>query len=111
MFTGTTCRVFPTEMKSSALFRAWFAGLEMLGVATHLSHLAVGWDGSCLTVDGPTGGATVAAAAFILACGGASWARLGSNGAWTQYLPDAVAAFAPANMGFQVNCLTICLLS
>ncbi|MEL6888281.1 MAG: TIGR03862 family flavoprotein [Pseudomonadota bacterium] len=103
VFTGTTGRVFPTAMKASPLLRAWLARLQTLGVATHVRHRAVGWDGSCLTVEGPTGVAAVAADAFILACGGASWARLGSDGAWADWIGVPTAPFAPSNGALAVD--------
>ncbi|MEO1363481.1 MAG: TIGR03862 family flavoprotein [Pseudomonadota bacterium] len=103
VFTGTTGRVFPTAMKASPLLRAWLARLQMLGVATHVRHRAVGWDGSCLLVDGPDGVAAVEAGAFILACGGASWARLGSDGAWADWIGVPTAPFAPSNAALAVD--------
>ena len=103
VFTGTTGRVFPKAMKASPLLRAWLARLQMLGVATHVRHRAVGWNGSSLALDGPEGVVTVDADAFVLACGGARWARRGSDGGWADWSGVPAAPFAPSNAALAVE--------
>ena len=103
VFTGSTGRVFPTAMKASPLLRAWLARLNTAGVVMHTRHRWTGWQGDELLFNTPEGSVSYAPKVTILAMGGASWARLGSDGQWTDYLPDVVAPFAPANMGFAVD--------
>lgn len=103
VFTGSTGRVFPKAMKASPLLRAWMARLDALGVELRTRLRWVGWDGDAPVFESPEGQITMPAKRVILALGGASWARLGSNGAWAAQIPDSVAPFAPANMGFRVN--------
>ena len=102
LFTGSTGRVFPKAMKASPLLRAWMARLDGQGVTLKTRWLWVGWDAQTPIFDTPEGRVTRTAPIVVLALGGASWARLGSNGDWAAYLPEAVTAFAPANMGFGV---------
>lgn len=103
VFTGSSGRVFPRAMKASPLLRAWLARLEGLGVTLRRRHRWVGWDESgALRFETPEGAVSFRPAATILAMGGASWPRLGSDGAWAGLLSD-VAPFRPANMGFRVN--------
>ncbi len=103
VFTGTSGRVFPRAMKASPLLRAWLARLEGLGVTLRRRHRWMGWDeGGALRFATPEGEVSFAPAATILALGGASWPRLGSDGAWAGWLAD-VAPFRPANMGFRVG--------
>ncbi|WP_255751407.1 TIGR03862 family flavoprotein [Roseomonas fluvialis] len=103
-FVGSSGRVFPHAMKASPLLRAWLARLAAQGIALRTRHRWVG-----LTADGalrfasPAGEAVERADATVLALGGASWPRLGSDGGWTALLPDvAIAPLRPANMGFCV---------
>ena len=99
VFTGTSGRVFPRAMKASPLLRAWLRRLDGLGVVLRLRHRWLGWDPDGALRFDPAAG--VAADAVVLALGGASWPRLGSDGGWTAVLPqDAVAPFRPANCGF-----------
>ncbi len=109
-FVGTSGRVFPREMKASPLLRAWLKRLNDLGVNFHLRHR---WNGSIAAEDGglsiefetPEGEKTVNADAVVLALGGGSWARLGSDGAWVNWLNQAgvkVEALKPSNCGFDV---------
>ncbi len=103
LFTGSSGRVFPTQMKASPLLRAWLQRLQTLGV-----ELRTGWrwlgGTSVARFQTPEGPQEMNADVTVLACGGASWARLGSDGAWAEWLPaDAVAPFQPANMGFRVD--------
>lgn len=105
-FVGSSGRVFPRALKASPLLRAWLAGLAAAGVTFRMRHRWLGWtaDGA-LRFDTPDGEATVRADATVLALGGASWPRLGSDGAWTGLLAEAgveLAALGPANMGFDV---------
>ncbi len=100
-FVGSSGRVFPRAMKASPLLRAWLARLAGRGVEIRPRHRWTGWEGAAPRVETPDGGRTIAARATILACGGASWPRLGSDGAWAGWLPET-EPFAPSNMGFRV---------
>ncbi|NWG26689.1 MAG: TIGR03862 family flavoprotein [Pseudorhodoplanes sp.] len=105
-FVGTSGRVFPKAMKASPLLRAWLRRLADAGVAFEFRHRWIGWheDGR-LQFDSPGGPVTVAADAAILALGGASWPRLGSDGGWANILERegiAIAPLKPANCGFTV---------
>ena len=102
LFAGSTGRVFPKVMKASPLLRAWLSRLADLGVEFRTRWRWEGWAGDALnftTLDGPK---SLAPKVTVLALGGASWARLGSDGAWAGHLPNDIAPFAPANMGFGV---------
>lgn len=102
-FVGTSGRVFPKAMKASPLLRAWLNRLEGLGVVIHLRHDWRGWDGEALLFDTHDGPLRVAADRTILALGGASWPRLGSDGGWMPLLESKgveIAQFRPANAGF-----------
>jgi len=106
-FVGTSGRVFPAEMKAAPLLRAWLHRLRTSGVRFHMRHRFVGWgeDGE-LRFEAPAGEQSVHAQAVVLALGGASWPRLGSDGAWVPLLEARgveVAALAPANCGFDVQ--------
>ncbi|MFX0544922.1 TIGR03862 family flavoprotein [Roseovarius sp. S1116L3] len=103
LFTGTTGRVFPDAMKASPLLRAWLARLDGMGVRIMRRWRWQGWDGDAVLVETPEGLRHLTPRATVLACGGASWARLGSDGAWAAYLLDKVAPFQPANMGIAVD--------
>ncbi|WP_415401220.1 TIGR03862 family flavoprotein [Tateyamaria sp. SN3-11] len=106
VFQGSTGRVFPKAMKASPLLRAWLARLEALGVERRTRWRWMGWDGQALTFDTPEGPQTVPHEACVLAMGGASWARLGSDGAWADMLRSAgvdIASFAPANAAIAVS--------
>ena len=106
VFTGSTGRVFPTRMKASPLLRAWLARLDALGVVLLRRHRWIG----PLTTDvphlltTPKGQVAVTARALILALGGASWARLGSDGAWQTPVAAAGVPIVPiqaSNVGLQ----------
>lgn len=105
-FVGSSGRVFPTDMKAAPLLRAWLHRLRGLGVQFHMRHRWQGWDANgALLLQGPHGMVTVAARATVLALGGASWARLGSDGAWVPWLQARgvhVAPLRPSNCGFEV---------
>ncbi len=103
-FVGSSGRVFPVVMKGAPLLRAWLARLRELGVDFQFKHVFSGWaDDGRLTFATPHGERQVRAATTILAMGGASWPRLGSDGAWARLMPDIVAPFRPANCGFTVD--------
>jgi uncharacterized flavoprotein (TIGR03862 family) len=102
-FVGSSGRVFPRAMKASPLLRAWLRRLDAAGVRFVFRHRWTGWDGERVTFDTPDGVVAVDADATVLALGGASWPRLGSDGAWVEPLTQtgaAVAPLKPANCGF-----------
>jgi hypothetical protein len=106
-FVGTSGRVFPTDMKAAPLLRAWLHRLRAAGVRVHTRHRWTGWDAAtgALAFDTPNGPVTHAAGATVLALGGASWPRLGSDGAWVPLLAARgvdIAPLQPANCGFDV---------
>jgi uncharacterized flavoprotein (TIGR03862 family) len=106
-FVGTSGRVFPAEMKAAPLLRAWLQRLRASGVQFHMRHRFTGWspDGA-LRFETSDGEQSIHADAVILALGGASWPRLGSDGAWVPLLQQRgvdIAALAPANCGFDVR--------
>lgn len=109
-FVGTSGRVFPVDMKAAPLLRAWLQRLRGAGVRFHMRHRWQGWassDAMPTTLDfaTPAGRATAQADAVVLALGGASWPRLGSDGAWVPWLRARgvdVAPLQPSNCGFDV---------
>jgi uncharacterized flavoprotein (TIGR03862 family) len=106
-FVGSSGRVFPVAFKASPLLRAWLGRLHKLGVRFNLRHRWIGWDGSgALRFLGPNGeGVAANPDAAVLALGGASWPRLGSDGSWVEILAArgvAIAPLRPANCGFVV---------
>ena len=106
VFTGSSGRVFPVVMKASPLLRAWLGRLAALGVEVQTRWHWVGWEGESLAFDTPDGRRMLAPRVTVLALGGASWARLGSDGAWAPWLAArgvAMAPFRPANMGLRVD--------
>jgi hypothetical protein len=105
VFTGSTGRVFPVAMKASPLLRAWLARLDGLGVALRTRWRWTGWADGRLAFDTPDGPRTLAPRVTVLALGGGSWARLGSDGAWTAHLAARgvpVSPFAASNVGLSV---------
>jgi uncharacterized flavoprotein (TIGR03862 family) len=106
-FVGSSGRVFPTEMKAAPLLRAWLHRLREAGVHFHQRHRWIGWDADgTLRMQTPDGDISVAADATVLALGGASWARLGSDGSWVPTLQQhgvEVAPLTPANCGFDIG--------
>ncbi len=119
-FVGTSGRVFPAGMKASPLLRAWLRRLTDSGVTFHLRHKWTGWlpsasggihaavpgGSSRLRFATPEGEKTITSDATVLALGGGSWSRLGSDGAWIPWLEQAgvrVEALKPSNCGFDVN--------
>lgn len=105
VFTGSSGRVFPVAMKASPLLRAWLARLAALGVTLRTRHCWTGFgtDGA-LCFDTPGGTVTHRTDAVVLALGGASWPRLGSDAAWLAALPDVpVAPFVASNCGVRIG--------
>ncbi len=106
-FVGTSGRVFPTDMKAAPLLRAWLHRLKEQGVRFHQRHRWTGLAGDgALRIETPDGELLVRAGAVVLALGGGSWARLGSDGAWLPVLQQAgveTAPLAPSNCGFDVD--------
>lgn len=105
-FTGSTGRVFPRAMKASPLLRAWLARLDRQGAVLRTGWRWTGWQGDSPRFETPDGPVTVEARATILALGGASWAKLGSDGGWRDILLAegvGVTPFRPANIGFRID--------
>ncbi|WP_170328094.1 TIGR03862 family flavoprotein [Ruegeria arenilitoris] len=106
LFTGSTGRVFPTVMKASPLLRAWLMRLEGAGVQIKTRWRWLGWDGDALLFQTVDGQHSITPDVTVLALGGASWARLGSDGQWAETLQDmgvALAPFAPSNSALSVD--------
>ncbi len=106
-FIGTSGRVFPLSFKASPLLRAWLKRLAASGVTFMPRHRWTGWDANgAIAFEGPAGPVARDADALVLALGGASWPRLGSDGSWTEILGAAgigMAPLRPANCGFRVD--------
>jgi uncharacterized flavoprotein (TIGR03862 family) len=104
-FVGSSNRVFPVDMKAAPLLRAWLHRLREAGVHFHMRHRWNGWrDDGMLSFTAPAGEVHASCDAAILALGGGSWARLGSDGAWVELLRRRsvdVAPLRPANCGFE----------
>ncbi len=103
-FVGSSGRVFPKAMKASPLLRAWLGRLAQQGVEIKTRHRWVGFDGHDLVFDTPQGRRVEPCDAVVLALGGASWPRLGSDAGWVPLLEQkgiAVSPFRPANCGFE----------
>ncbi|MEN2425249.1 TIGR03862 family flavoprotein [Chromobacterium vaccinii] len=106
-FVGSSGRVFPKEMKAAPLLRAWLSRLREAGARIHVRHRWQGWnaDGS-LKFDTPDGELAVRADATLLALGGGSWKKLGSDGRWMPWLAEkgvATAPLSPSNCGFDAE--------
>jgi hypothetical protein len=105
-FVGSSGRVFPKDLKAAPLLRAWLHRLRGQGVQLHMRHRWLGWAGDgTLRMATPLGERRVQARATVLALGGASWQRLGSDGAWWPWLQAADVALqplVPSNCGFDV---------
>jgi uncharacterized flavoprotein (TIGR03862 family) len=105
-FVGSSGRVFPKAFKASPLLRAWLRRLDSLGVKLALRHRWKGWDEQGrLRFETPDGPRAIAPSATVLALGGASWPRLGSDGAWAEILAAKgvkISPLRPANSGFTV---------
>lgn len=106
-FVGSSGRVFPADMKAAPLLRAWLHRLRTAGVRLHMRHRWLGWDDAgALRFTTPAGEVAVRPDAVVLALGGGSWARLGSDGAWVPLLQERgikVAPLRPSNCGFEVD--------
>lgn len=106
-FTGSSGRIFPQDMKAAPLLRAWLRRLRMAGVQFHVRHRWTGWDESgALTFSTPKGSISVRADATIVALGGGSWPKLGSDAAWVPLLKErgvTIAPLQPANCGFDIT--------
>ena len=106
-FVGSSGRVFPTDLKAAPLLRGWLHRLRQQGVRFHMRHRWLGWDGAgALKFETPLGERCARFDAVLLALGGGSWARLGSDGAWVPLLRQhgvGVAALQPSNCGFDVK--------
>ncbi|RYX98272.1 MAG: TIGR03862 family flavoprotein [Comamonadaceae bacterium] len=111
-FVGSSGRVFPKDLKAAPLLRAWLHRLRIAGVQFHMRHRWLGWVADGETAAGslkfasPAGEILVEADAVVLALGGGSWARLGSDGAWVPLLEALgvpVAPLRPSNCGFEVS--------
>jgi uncharacterized flavoprotein (TIGR03862 family) len=105
-FVGSSGRVFPEAFKASPLLRAWLRRLDSMGVQFALRHRWTGWDNDeHLSFETPDRPRTVDAPATVLALGGASWPRLGSDGGWVGTLAArgvTISPLRPANCGFTV---------
>jgi uncharacterized flavoprotein (TIGR03862 family) len=106
-FVGSSGRIFPKALKASPLLRAWLRRLDAMGVSFSMRHRWIGWDDSGrLSLQTPDGQRVIAADATVLALGGASWPRLGSDGSWTETLRArgaSISPLKPSNCGFTVN--------
>ncbi|MFM8354979.1 MAG: TIGR03862 family flavoprotein [Gammaproteobacteria bacterium] len=106
-FVGSSGRVFPRAMKASPLLRAWLKRLDAASATLHLRHRFIGWSPTgALSFATPEGERPILADATLLAVGGASWPRLGTDDAWVDLLQTHgvdVAALAPANCGFDAR--------
>ena len=105
-FVGTSNRVFPADLKAAPLLRAWLHRLRQSGVRFHMRHRWLGWnEDGAMRFQSPTGEVTITPQATLLALGGGSWSRLGSDGAWWPWLQARGADIAPlqaTNCGFDV---------
>jgi uncharacterized flavoprotein (TIGR03862 family) len=105
-FVGSSGRVFPQAFKASPLLRAWLRRLDSIGVQFALRHRWTGWEqNGQLSFQAPAGKGVIDARATVLALGGASWPRLGSDGAWVETLAAkgvAISPLRPSNCGFTV---------
>lgn len=106
-FTGSSGRVFPVAMKASPLLRSWLDRLRSAGAVIHVRHRWTGWaEDGALILETPQGERRVKADACVLALGGASWSRLGSDGAWAELLAArgvVIEPFEPSNCGFTAD--------
>ena len=105
-FIGSSGRVFPTDMKAAPLLRHWLHRLRGQGVRFHMRHRWAGWDDAhAMRFTSPAGEVSMRAGVVVLALGGASWSRLGSDGAWVPLLAQRgvdIAPLQPSNCGFDL---------
>lgn len=99
IFIGSTGRVFPKVMKASPTLRSW---LSRIDAPVLTRHRWTGWGEAGALFDTPDGPVEITSDVTVLALGGASWARLGSDGAWVEHFPKQTSPFQPSNMGFHV---------
>jgi len=108
-FVGTSGRVFPREMKAAPLLRAWLHRLRQAGLQIHVGHRWLGWtddNRTHLRFTSSDGEKIIQADALVLALGGGSWSKFGSDGTWVPLLMErgvGVAPLQPANCGFHVG--------
>ncbi|QDH17872.1 TIGR03862 family flavoprotein [Swingsia samuiensis] len=102
-FVGSSGRVFPRSMKASPLLRLWINRLKENSVKIYTKHNFVGWNENALQFATPDGIKTYQADATLLALGGASWPRLGSDGQWSSLFKNEVSPFLPTNCGFKTS--------
>lgn len=105
-FVGSSGRVFPLAMKASPLLRSWLRRLEEQGVSLRTRHRWVGFEGEQWVFETPQGRRQESFDAVVLALGGASWPKLGSDAAWVPWLEEkgiAMERFRPANCGFDID--------
>lgn len=106
-FVGTSGRVFPKDLKAAPLLRAWLRRLRQAGVQFHMRHRWSGWDDQgALSFSTPKGMHAIQADAVVLALGGGSWPKLGSDGGWVPLLAGRgihIVPLLPANCGFDVG--------
>jgi uncharacterized flavoprotein (TIGR03862 family) len=106
-FVGSSGRVFPKEMKAAPLLRAWISRLRSSGVRIHVRHRWLGWnEAGQMRFATPEGEISRSSDATVLALGGASWAKLGSDGLWQPLLAEkgiAIEPLSPANCGFDIG--------
>lgn len=106
VFRGSTGRVYPRAMKASPLLRAWLRRLDAMGVTIRTRWTWTGWSGTAMIFDTENGSRGIVPEVAVLALGGASWKRLGSDGRWASCLASQgieTTPFQPANVGFRVN--------
>ncbi|MBH0188955.1 MAG: TIGR03862 family flavoprotein [Nitrospira sp.] len=106
-FVGTSGRIFPTDLKAAPLLRAWLRRLRKTGVQFYVRHRWCGWDGQGqLQFSMPQGTRSIQADAVVLALGGGSWPKLGSDAAWIPILEERrvpIKPLQPTNCGFDVK--------
>ena len=106
-FVGTSGRVFPKDLKAAPLLRTWLRRLRQAGVQFHMRHRWSGWDDQgALSFSTPEGMHAIQPDAAVLALGGGSWPKLGSDGGWVPLLAERgiqIAPLQPANCGFDVG--------
>ena len=106
-FVGTSGRVFPKDLKAAPLLRSWLRRLRKAGVQFHVRHRWIGWDEQgALRFTTPEGNRSIQADAVVLALGGGSWPKLGSDALWVPLLAGRgvhIAPLQPANCGFDVG--------
>ena len=106
-FVGSSGRVFPKDLKAAPLLRLWLRRLRKAGIQFHVRHRWIGWDvQGALLFTTPDGNRSVQADAVVLALGGGSWPKLGSDASWVPLLAGRgvhIAPLQPANCGFDVS--------